>query len=104
MSQTWIGAALAVLALSPLAWADHKLPVFNLRAECRAIDSTFPDQKCSADEQAARLTLESGWLGFADQDRGNCIGEATAGGGSPSYVDLLSCLQFAKAIRESNKK
>ena len=103
MSQTRIGAVLVVLAISQVAWAEHRLPVFDVKPECRAAESVMPDQKCLGDEQDARVALEGKWSSFVDGDRGHCIGETTAGG-SPSYVDLLTCLELTSEARQLEKK
>src|SRR2546423_10822421 len=102
MSKILIGAMLAALAMSKLAWAEQRLPVFDVRPECRAVASVMPVQKCMEDEQTARADLERKWSGFTDGDRGHCIREASAGG-SPSYVDLLTCLELAREARQLEK-
>ena len=102
MSKIPLCAAAVVVAASQ-AWAQQRLPVFDVKPECRAGGSVMPDQKCVEDEQNARAELETKWSTFANGDRGRCIGEATAGG-SPSYVDPLTCLELAKEVRELDKK
>jgi hypothetical protein len=94
---------LVALVASQAAWAQQRLPVFDVKPECRAGGSVMPDQQCVADEQRARAELEGKWSSFTNGDRERCVGEATAGG-SPSYVDLLTCLELAKEVRELDKK
>lgn len=103
MSQILLGALLVALAMSRIAWAEQRLPVFDARPECRAVASVMPDQKCLEDEQSARAELEKKWSSFTDGDRGQCIGEATAGG-NPSYVDLLTCLELTRDARQLERK
>ena len=103
MSQILLGALLVALAMSRVAWAEQRLPVFDVRPECRAVASVMPVQKCLQDEQSARVELEKNWSSFADRDRGHCIGEATAGG-SPSYVDLLTCLELMRDARQLERR
>jgi hypothetical protein len=50
------------------------------------------------DEQAARVTLAPQWEKFAASDRATCTQNETTGG-SPSYVELLTCLQIARDAR-----
>jgi hypothetical protein len=45
------------------------------------------------DEMQARTQLGKQWPGFDAQRREMCVQEASIGG-SPSYVDLLTCLQM----------
>ena len=102
MCQILLGVLL-VLLISRTASAEQRLPVFDVRPECRAGASVMPVQKCLEDEQNARADLERKWSGFADADRGHCIREASAGG-SPSYVDLLTCLELTRDARQLEKK
>jgi hypothetical protein len=51
-----------------------------------------------SDEQSARTTLVAQWESFAASDRVSCAQSEDAGG-APSYVELLTCLQMAKAAR-----
>jgi len=102
MSKILLGVLLVVL-ISRTASAEQRLPVFDVRPECRAVASVMPVQKCLDDEQSARADLEKKWSGFADGDRGHCIREASAGG-SPSYVDLLTCLELTRDARQLEKR
>ena len=103
MSQILLSALLVALVIPQVARAEHRLPVFDVKQECRAPASVTPGQRCLGDEQSARAELTTKWSSFADGDRGHCIGEATAGG-SPSYVDLLTCLEIARDARLLEKK
>ncbi len=46
--------------------------------------------------------LETQWSQFRESDKTQCTGEANIGG-TPSYVDLLTCLQAAKLARQLPK-
>ncbi|GJD77808.1 hypothetical protein [Methylobacterium gregans] len=48
---------------------------------------------CLADERAARRTLRRDWARFAPRLRRACRAE-TVIGGSPSYVEMLTCLNL----------
>ena len=50
---------------------------------------------CMRDEDEARDTLAKEWTQFAAQDQRRCVGE-TQTGGSPSYVELLVCLEMIR--------
>jgi hypothetical protein len=54
---------------------------------------------CDRDEITARTTLEKEWSQFTPSDKARCGRLVTLGGG-PSYVDLLTCLELAKQVKE----
>jgi hypothetical protein len=88
---------LLLLAGAP-ASAREELPRFNVEAVCRAAPSLVPGdqspyQSCMKDEADARTQLERQWNSFNDSSRRTCV-EETNVGGSPSYVDVLTCLQM----------
>ena len=57
------------------------------------------DKRCVADEQGAMAQLQTQ---FREVEKSQCIEEADIGG-TPSYVDLLTCLQLAKDARQLPK-
>ena len=76
------------------------VPAFDTAPGCRAAAQAAPEgfNACMKDEQAAGVTLASQWEKFAASDRATCTQNETAGG-SPSYVELLTCLQIARDAR-----
>ena len=54
-------------------------------------------QTCVNDETRARSQLERQWPQLPTSAKGRCTQEANLGG-SPSYVELLTCLQIAKEV------
>jgi hypothetical protein len=94
-----------------IAVADG-VPKFDIQRECR-VDSTDaydPNaglnamiKRCVADEQQALSQLGAQWTQFQGSDRSQCIQE-TSIGGTPSYVELLTCLQGAKLVRQQPKQ
>jgi hypothetical protein len=97
-----ISPALVAIALGSqlvMTVADD-VPVFDVAPGCRAAAAVTPAgfDSCMNDERGARAVLQSGWDRFAASDRMNCTQTATEGG-SPSYVELLTCLQMAQAAR-----
>jgi len=46
--------------------------------------------------------LQTQWSQFRETDKTQCLGEANIGD-TPSYVDLLTCLQLAKDARQLPK-
>jgi hypothetical protein len=66
------------------------------------LDETI--KRCVQDEQQARDRLQTLWSQFAPSDRGMCTGETTEGGGvSPSYVELLTCLEAQFLAKKLDK-
>jgi hypothetical protein len=52
------------------------------------------------DEQRARQQLAATWETFPHTDRTQCTALARLGGGGlQSYVELITCLEMAKAAR-----
>jgi hypothetical protein len=76
------------------------LSAFDPAPACRAAVAVSPGtfEGCVKDEQAARATLATQWEEFAASDRATCTSNETMGG-TPSYVELLTCLQMAQAAR-----
>jgi hypothetical protein len=88
---------LLLLLASPGVLAAE-IPSLPIEATCRAAPrleagDADPFQGCMKDEQAARSELEQQWASFSPQHRDVCM-EQTRVGGSPSYVDVLTCLQM----------
>lgn len=89
---------LAFIVLSTSAALGRELPRYNIEATCHAapsleVGAKNTDQNCVKDEMQARTQLEQQWAGFDAQRRELCVREEGIGG-SPSYVDLLTCLQM----------
>jgi hypothetical protein len=98
-----ISPALVAIALGSqlVVTVADDVPAFDVTFGCHAAAVMTPQgyDACMKDESDARSKLESSWTGFAAADRASCVQDATTGG-SPSYVDLLTCLQMAKDVRE----
>ena len=87
------------------------VPKFDIARGCR-LDSAQQldlntglnetDKRCVADEQGAMAQLQTQWSQFRATDKTQCVGEADIGD-TPSYVDLLTCLQLAKDARQLPK-
>ena len=98
-----LGASLAVTV-------SEAVPKFDVEASCRetaraneAIDLAENETKtCIRDEEEARSELVQKWVSFSATDRTRCVGETMAGGYSPSYVDILTCLQMTQDVEAQN--
>ena len=92
------GTTIVVLLTAPAAFADEP-PRFNIEATCRAAPALLsqdadPYVGCVRDERAAEASLIRQWASFRGDQRRNCVAE-TQIGGSPSYADVLTCIQMA---------
>lgn len=75
-------------------------PRINIEATCRTAQALTPEdhdpvQGCMRDEADAERQLQAVWSRAAAADRQTCAAE-TQVGGSPSYVDVLTCLQMSQ--------
>jgi hypothetical protein len=91
--------------LHPTPVADTA-PEFDIARECQAEGGSKPVQeRCVADEKQAREQLRQEWLQFSPRAKTQCNGE-TSVDGSPSYVELLTCLEMerdAKIEKDTTK-
>jgi hypothetical protein len=78
------------------------VPKFDIARSCKldvaataglAVDQSI--KSCMNDEQKAKRQLASQWSKFPAAGRASCTSEESIGG-TPSYVSLLSCLQFGQ--------
>ena len=97
-------SALLPLLGSQIALAADPMPKFDAAPSCRsagvvAVIGNRNTAACEKDENDARATLEQEWSQFASSDKARCARMVTVGG-SPSYVELLTCLEMAKGANE----
>ena len=96
---------LSVLLLgSQVVLAADQVPKFDTGPICRsagatAVMGTRDTAACERDENNARAALEKDWSQFTPSDKARC-GRLVTQGGGPSYVDLLTCLELAKQVKE----
>lgn len=95
-------ALLPMLALSThLALVADKVPQLNYEPSCRAAvaAASMPNRDenaCIADEKQAKAKLEQEWDKFTPAQQQHCTQLSTTGG-SPSYVELLTCAEMSQA-------
>ncbi len=93
-----------LLTAAHLVLTAQHVPTLNVAPSCHAAaDALMHRGKhgatvCLQDERRARAKLQKQWLSFSRAERAHCR-QLTTLGGSPSYVELLTCLQIAKAAR-----
>jgi hypothetical protein len=95
---------LGVMVLFGGLWAlpatAQEPPRFSVEATCKEArpltpQDTNPYESCMRDETAAERQLREIWSSSAPGQRNMCGQEAQIGG-TPSYVDMLTCLQIAQ--------
>jgi hypothetical protein len=98
-------ALLPILLLSSqIVLGADPVPKFGTGPSCwsagaTAVIATRDAAACERDENSARDTLGKEWRQFTRSDQTRCVRLVTLGGG-PSYVELLTCLEMAKQVKE----
>lgn len=93
----WIASLLLLLLVGSSARAEE-VPRFDIQAMCRAAPQLEAgdkntDQSCVRDETQARDQLRKQWASYDVRKRSMCVQETNVGG-SPSYVDVLTCIEM----------
>jgi hypothetical protein len=99
-----IGAAMtAGIALA----AVDAVPTFNVDASCQAAaqQAATPNYMsvCRNTEQKARDEMQRQWPQLNAADKAQCVQAATVGG-TPTYTELLTCLEMARDVRQPHGK
>ncbi len=85
---------------------SDKIPQYDVKSTCRAaVDFTSGEAgrtvaMCLAGEESAHKEITKEWATIPISDRRHCI-DTVGVGGSPSYIELLICLQMARDARVS---
>jgi hypothetical protein len=94
--------AIFLVTLPAVAVADE-VPKFDIAQECQSEGGSKATlDRFAQDEGQARDQLQPEWSGFSAADKSQCIKE-TSLDGSPSYVELLTCLEMARDAKKSSK-
>ena len=93
---------IAILIAGATQVTAQGVPNFKVEQGCREV-STGPSKlttfdKCMEEERSARDDLAKIWEAFVASDRRVCLNETTLDG-TPSYVELLECLNMARDTR-----
>jgi len=97
----------ALMLASQVLLVADKVPELKVEPSCKAaIAATVGtgarnENACMQDEKAAKATLRKEWGQFSAAQKGHCIRLLNAGG-SPSYVELLTCVEMGKAVKDMN--
>jgi hypothetical protein len=91
---------IVILASFPLTEIADSVPKFDIAAECKSEGGAAAiQQQCAADEAQARDEVQPLWTQSAAIDKAQCIQE-TSMDSTPSYVELLTCLEMARDVRK----
>lgn len=92
-----------------LALAADGLPDLDIENSCRAgmaagLSLPRDPEHCIRDENNAHAELVKNWSTYPAADRSRCMLGPQAGRNSPSYVEILTCLQMERDVRSLNAK
>jgi hypothetical protein len=94
---------IVILASFPLTTVSDGVPKFDIAKECRSEGGTKAVlEQCATDEANARDELQPLWVQFSPHDKAVCISE-TSMDATPSYVELLTCLEMARDAKKASK-
>ncbi len=94
---------LFLLASLPFVPVADSVPNFNIASECRSEGGSKDVlEKCAEDEAAARDKLRKLWIESDAADKASCLRE-TGIDGTPSYVELLTCLEMDRDVKKSSR-
>jgi hypothetical protein len=93
-----------ILTASQIVLVADTVPKFNLEQTCRAAGQVSTSLgrsagDCRRDEEDAHTKLQRDWAQYTSQQRTGCVRFSSLGS-SPSYVELLTCLEMAKQAKE----
>lgn len=99
-----ITPAILITTLGLVVPVADAVPRYDVRPTCRAAVALAGGsegrtvENCMATEETARKDLEKDWAKTPTAERTQCVG--TVGVSSPSYVELVICLEM---MRDSRK-
>jgi hypothetical protein len=100
-----IQALLIACGASLVLSVADKVPEFDVSASCKAVAGfgltlSHSPEACISDENAAHAELKQKWDSYPVAVRNRCVDETMIG--SPSYVDILTCLQMTQDAEALN--
>ncbi len=98
--------AMLVTTASLMIQVADTVPRYDVRSTCRKAvalasggEGNRTVENCMAAEEASRKDLEKDWKKAPGSERTQCMGTVNVGG-SPSYVELLTCLEMMRDARK----
>ena len=91
------------MAIAHVVSVADPVPQLDIGPSCRSAAATAmmgarDSSACERDENDARGKLEQEWNQFTPSEQERCV-QLSKVGGSPSYVELLTCLEMATAAK-----
>ena len=87
--------------------AVDAVPTFSVEPSCQAAAQQAASADyvsvCRNSEQRARDEIQQQWPQLSAADKAQCVQAATVGG-SPTYTELLTCLEMTRDVRQSHSK
>jgi hypothetical protein len=94
---------LFLFASLPFITIADSVPKFDIARECGSEGGSEAMLKiCAEDEAEARDQLQPLWIQSSATDKASCVRE-TSMDGTPSYVELLTCLEMARDVKKTPK-
>jgi hypothetical protein len=91
-----------VLGVAAPSAAVDGVPTFDVGPSCRAsasrAEAGADATACVGQEHRAREELQRQWQSFTRDDKSGCV-PLTTMGGSPTYTELLTCLEMSREVR-----
>ena len=80
------------------------VPTLKVESSCKAAGAAGmivgrTAESCLNDEKSAHDQLQKDWGSFSADDKNHCLSMVSTGG-SPSYVELLSCLEMSRDAKK----
>jgi hypothetical protein len=105
---TLVGGVIgATMTASVALAAFDAVPNFNVEPSCQAAaqQASSPDYitVCRNSELRAREQMQQQWPQLSAADKSQCVQSATVGG-TPTYTELLTCLEMARDLRQMRGK
>jgi hypothetical protein len=107
MKRTMLSSLAAVaFVLHAFVAAAQVVPTFDVGPQCRLQAKAAPElaESCLTDEKKAREDLVRQWAQFAPDSRARCTEMSNSVPGIQSYVELLTCLQMARDVKNLPKE
>jgi len=95
---------LIILTASHIVLVADAVPKFNVDQTCHragevSVSLGRSAGDCRRDEEDAHSKLQQDWAQYSPAQRTGCVRFSSLGS-SPSYVELLTCLEMAKQAKE----
>jgi hypothetical protein len=102
-------AAALLINFGMLINVADTVPRYDIKSTCKAAVALAAGsegrtiESCMSGEEAAHKDLEKDWAKIPAAERSQCIG-TVAVGGSPSYVELLICVEMMRDSRTHHEE